>query len=170
MPHSIRARFKPTPADYMRATLSFYFTQPSIILLTISSVLFVLLAVPISFVQWVQGSGIALFILAIAIMFFLIALITVVGPLIRIRMDASKDEQLRVETTWSITPDRIEVHNRYERSELVWEMFSRLIETRKYLLLVHAENKRQFTFLPKRAFMNRKDYQEFVELARNALR
>ncbi len=169
MPHAIRARFTPAPSDYVDATLAFYFSRRSIILLTVISALFILLAVPISLVQWGQGSTLAIFILLIALGYLLIAATTVVTPLLRLRTVASRNQAMQAETTWSIEVDRIEVRNRFEKTELVWGMFDRLVETRKYLLLVYAENKRQFTFLPKQAFLTNEERLAFIQLAREKL-
>ncbi len=169
MPHAIRARFKPAPSDYVDATLAFYYSRRSIVLLTVISALFLVLAVPISLFQWARGSNIAIFILAIALGYLLIAATTIVTPLLRLRTLANRDQAMQAETTWSIEVDRIEVRNRFEKVELVWGMFDRLVETRKYVLLVYAENKRQFTFLPKRAFLTDEDRLAFMELVREKL-
>ncbi|MRR31087.1 hypothetical protein EG834_12370, partial [bacterium] len=80
MPHTLRARFKPTPADYMNATLAFFFAQRSMILLAIISTLFVVMAVPISLIYRAQGSTVATFILLIALGYLLIAVATVAAP------------------------------------------------------------------------------------------
>ncbi|HWQ05548.1 MAG TPA: YcxB family protein [Longilinea sp.] len=165
MIQSIQAKFKPTPADYVKATLAFYFTQRSILLLVAVSVVFVLLAVPYSLIQWANGSNIAIFILAIALGFLLIAAATVATPLMRVRKMVDHDETMRAETVWSIKNDRIELRNHFEKTELAWEMFDRLIDTRQYFLLVYAANKRQFTFLPKQAFSNKNESDRFVVLA-----
>lgn len=166
MPHLIRARFKPTPADYVNATLIFFFAQRSVILLTVTSILFVALAVPVSLIYQSQGSGIAIFILAIALGYLLIAAATVAAPLMRIRRTAAQDETMLADTHWTVAGDQIEVRNRFEKTELRWAMFSRLIHTRRYVLLVYADNPRQFTFLPMRAFLTPEDHQAFLRLAR----
>ena len=163
--HPIRAQFKPSPADYVKATLAFYFTQRSILLLTAFSILFAVLAVPYSLVQWARGSNIAIFILAIALGFLLIAAATVAAPLMRVRRMVDQDETMRADTVWSIENDLIELHNRFEKTELLWGMFDRLVETRQYYLLVYADNKRQFTFLPKHAFSNPEERERFMAMA-----
>ena len=169
MPHTLRARFKPTPVDYMNATLAFFFAQRSMILLAIISTLFVVMAVPISLIYRAQGSTVATFILLIALGYLLIAVATVAAPLIRIRRVAMQNETMLAETTWSIDAERIDVRNRYEKTELVWGMFNWLIVTRQFVLLVYAENKRQFTFLPKRAFSSQADQTAFLRLAKEKL-
>ncbi len=165
----IKVRFKPTPSDYVKATLAFYFTQRSILLLTAISILFAVLAVPYSLVQWARGSNIALFILAIVFGFLLIAAATVAVPLLRVRKVVDKDETMRAETVWSITNDRIELRNRFEKIDLEWETFDRLIDTRQYFLLVYAGNKRQFAFLPKHAFSSADDRERFRRMANENL-
>jgi len=169
MSQSIRAQFKPTPSDYVKATLAFYFTQRSILLLTAVSILFFVLAVPYSLVQWAHGSNIAIFILAIALGFLLIGAATVAAPLMRVRKMVDHDETMRAETVWSIKNDRIELRNRFEKTDLTWEMFDRLIDTRQYFLLVYADNKRQFTFLPKHAFSTAQERERFKVMARERI-
>lgn len=169
MSQSIRAQFKPTPSDYVKTTLAFYFTQRSILLLTAISILFAVLAVPYSLVQWARGSNIALFILAIVFGFLLIAAATVAAPLLRVRRMVDKDETMRAETVWSITNDRIELRNRFEKTDLAWELFDRLIDTRQYFLLVYAGNKRQFTFLPKHAFSTEQERERFKLMAQEKM-
>lgn len=169
MPHALRARFKPTPTDYVNATLAFIFAQRSMILLAITSTLFVVMAVPVSLAYQSQGSVIATFILIIALGYLLIAVATVAAPLMRVRRVAMQDDAMLAETTWSIDAESIEVRNRFEKSEMVWGMFGRVIETRRLVLLVFAENKRQFMFLPKRAFANAADQAAFLRLAREKL-
>ncbi|GAP13960.1 YcxB-like protein [Longilinea arvoryzae] len=169
MPHAIRARFKPSPSDFVRATLAFYFTQRSILLLMVVSLLFVALAAPISLIYLAQGSRIAIFILVIVFGYLLIAIATLAAPLMRIHRIAGQDERMQAETTWSVEADRIEVRNRFEKTELVWGMFDRLIAAQGYLILVYADNKRQFTFLPKRAFQDPADGLAFQKLAREKL-
>lgn len=51
-----------------------------------------------------------------------------------------------------------------------WQMFDRLIDSRGYFVLVYAENKRQFSFLAKRAFLDKEDCRKFVELSRKKIR
>lgn len=170
MPHIIRAHFKPTPADYVNATLAFFFAQRSVILLTATSILFVVLAVPVSLIYQSQGSGIAIFILAIALAYLLIAVATVAAPLIRIRQTAAQDERMLAETQWSVSADQIHVCNRFDETELRWEMFRRIIRTRNYVLLVFTDNPRQFTFLPRRSFLTSQDDQAFLQMARVKLK
>lgn len=170
MPHIIRARFKPTPADYVNATLTFFFAQRAVILLTVTSIMFVVLAVPVSLIYQSQGSSIAIFILAIALAYLLIAVATVAAPLIRIRQTAAQDESMLAETHWSVSADQIQVRNQFDETELRWEMFRRIIQTRNYILLVFADNPRQFTFLPRRSFLTSQDNQAFLQLARVKLK
>lgn len=169
MIHPIRAQFKPTPSDYVKATLAFYFTQRSILVLTAVSILFFIMAVPYSLVQWARGSNIAIFILAIALGFILIAAATVVAPLMRVRKVVDQNETMRAETVWSITNNRMELRNRFEKTDLEWELFDRLIDTRQYFLLVYAGNKRQFTFLPKHAFSSADERERFKRMANENL-
>jgi hypothetical protein len=161
----IRAKFKPSPSDYVKATLAFYFTQRSILALTAISILFAVLAVPYSMVQWARGSNIAIFILAIVLGFLLIAGATVAAPLMRIRRMVDQDETMRAETAWLIRIDGIELQNRFEKTELPWEMFDRLIDTPQYFLLVYADNRRQFTFVPKHAFSSAQERERFKRMA-----
>ncbi len=169
MSHAIRARFKPTPADYVKVTLAFYFAQRSIRWLIVFSVLFAGMAVPVSLIYRRQGSTIAIYILVIAVGYVLTAAATLAAPLMRIHKQARQDEKMQVETTWSIEADQIEVRTRYEKTELVWGMFDHLIDAHGYLILVYAENRRQFAFLPKSAFLNQNDCMEFMQLAQTNL-
>lgn len=169
MSHAIRARFKPSPADFVKATLAFYSAQRSILLLIGISILFVGIAVPESLIYRAQGSSIAIFILLIVVGYVLIAAATLTAPLLRVHKEASRNAAMQTETTWSIEAERIEVRSRFETTELGWGMFGRLIERWGYLILVYADNKRQFIFLPKRAFRSREDVLAFTELARKNL-
>lgn len=170
MSRALHARFKPSPADYFKATMVLFFSQRLIIFLAVISVLFIGAAIPISLIYRAQGSDIALYLLAIAVGYFLIAAATVAAPLLHVHRLASQDERMRAETSWSVEEERITVRNRYEKVELSWQMFERLIDSREYFVLVYAENKRQFSFLPKRAFLDKEDCRKFAELSREKIR
>jgi hypothetical protein len=63
-----------------------------------------------------------------------------------------KNERMRVETTWRLDDERVQLTSGPVESKLDWGSFQNAIDTKDHYLMTYTINKNMYQIIPKRAF------------------
>jgi hypothetical protein len=153
--------FQITPEDYARAVRAFTLRQPAaVIALVLSGLLICLtgLVLLLSVVLLLIGRDLAtgaasplILLPCMAIYLLFPASLLLIRPFMSARQ-ARKNPDNFAPVTWEVDDGHFRIQSARAKTELAWEVFNKVLETKRYYLLVYAVNKRVFQFVPKQAF------------------
>jgi hypothetical protein len=162
----IHFAFTPTYNDYVTASRVYVLRQPLMVLLVLGAGLW-----SVSFLVLAATNLDSLFLLLPVIIAppILVALHAIVTPLL-IASRAQNNKQLLAALVCEASPAGIRVRSQFVDTMLDWRLFSDVIETRRYFLLVFRDSKKMFQMAPKRAFASAQDVDRFRGMARHVNR
>ncbi len=151
----ISFEFTPAKTDYIQTYQVFYLTKwKPLAAILLTGVLLGIVALALILTGGSESIYLAIFpaILCAAI-FFSVIYTFFFKPYIA-ASQVEKNERFISPTRYDFSNDDITVKNRFIESRLDWGTFNRVIEAKKYFLLVHSATNTTFHFVPKRAFDN----------------
>ncbi len=155
-------RFTPTKEDYIRTVQAFNMRLKSMwFVLIIAGIMFIAGAANL-IMTWQQGLSFPYILLTVIFPFFLLFL--VFGNSFMIGRQVGRNERFTTEVTWELSAEEVALRTRFAEAKMDWGSFAEFLETKSYFLVVYSANKRQFQFVPKRAFASPEQEQEFRDL------
>ncbi len=165
---AIRFSFTPAQRDYLITARAFLLRRPVIVLGVfvlglLSSLIWLL------FSLGAQGTDVFVFVLpAVILPFGLLALFLLVIPIVMASL-AANNAALMSELRCEAGAAGLQVAGAQGDTLLSWKLFSGVIETKNYFLLVFHQRRKLFQLIPKRAFASVDDEARFREMTRREI-
>ena len=166
--NAIRFSFTPAQREYIIATRAFLLRQPLYLLIVfalglLSSLLWLLFSLNAR-----GAEAVMIGLPAIIAPFGLLALFLIMAP-IAVASSAVKSQSLASELRWEASAAGLQVAGANTNTLLNWKLFSKVIETKSFFLLVFHQRRKLFQMIPKRAFATPNDKARFRELAKSRI-
>lgn len=157
----ITFKFTPNKDDYIKGMRAYYIHQKSTWITTaLLGLLFVINFLLFAFSG--QADNPVSLVFVFIFVFYLLFLL-VINPLM-VGRQVQLNERLRVEVTWTVSDEGIQVVTPHAESKSDWGTYYDFFETKEHFLIRLSANKRMFQIVAKRAFASEGEMAAFRRL------
>jgi hypothetical protein len=160
--------FTPAQRDYLITVRAFLLRRPLYLLIVfvlglLSSLLWLLFSLSAN-----RADALVFALPAVVMPFGLVALFLILAPIVMASL-AANNAALTSELKCEASTAGLRVAGASADTVLNWKLFSEMIETKSYLLLIFQQRRKLFQMIPKRAFASTDDEARFREIARREI-
>jgi hypothetical protein len=155
----------PEAKDYVKAARLAYLLRPIFWIIYALAALFLIWALYPIFLQKLPVS----LLLPVLIFIALPVLILVYQPW-QVGRRAIRSEVMHATTTYELDETQLVMRNAFFEQKLDWGIYGSVLETREYIFLYHKANKNMFNFIPKRAFTDEQQLNDYRTLVKSFIK